>query len=75
MPLVPCTDRPAIHHADTGTVSAPSRRAERTAVRSEISLATHTAWISHTTGARPTSRSAVAFTLPHVATTSANRAG
>jgi hypothetical protein len=75
MPLVPWTDKPAIHQADTGMVSAPSRRPARTAVRTVISRATHTACASHSTGATPTSNSAVAFTLPHVATVSANSAG
>src|SRR4029453_1272099 len=75
MPLVPWTDRPAIHQADTGTVSTPSRRQVRMAVRKLISLATHTAWASHRTGATPTSSSAVALTLPHGAPTRANSAG
>jgi hypothetical protein len=75
MPFVPCTDSPTIHHADTGTVTTPMRRAARTAVRNDTSPATHTAWASHKAGATPTSSSAVALTLPHVATTRANMAG
>ena len=56
-------------------MTTPIRRAARIAVRREISPATQTAWASHSTGATPTSRSAVALTLPQVATVSANSAG
>ena len=75
IPLVACTVSPAIHQADTGIVRTPSRSTAVTARRSVTSLATHTAWTSHSAGARPTSSRAVALTLPQVATVSANSAG
>jgi hypothetical protein len=75
MPLVACTVSPAIHHADTGIVRTAIRRAAVSARRNVASLATHTAWTSQRAGASPTSSSAVALTLPQVATVSANSAG
>jgi hypothetical protein len=75
MPLVACTVSPAIHHADTGIVRTASRKTAFAARRSVTSLATHTAWTSHSAGASPTSNRAVALTLPQVATVSANSAG
>ena len=74
MPLVPWTDSPAIHQADTGTVSTPSRRA-RGGRCAAGSRGPPTACASHTTGATPTSSRAVALTLPQVATVRANSAG
>ena len=72
---MPCAQRPAIHHSETPSVSTPMRPIAAECAPHRDLLRDPHAYTIHSTGPMPAKSSAVAFTPPTIAMTTANNAG